>query len=494
MVLELPSISRSSSEPLVEQIARHYQSAIQHGRLRPGDRLPTIRAVADQLQVTRNTVQEAYRRLSETGLVSASVGRGTEVTGGHGVTSDRGVFSPGARAALRQLETAPQAPAAREGTIVVANFAELLPDQHHFPVAEFRDSLERVFQRRGSDLLVYGQPAGDAELRKLLARRRECADDVCDPEEVLITSGAQQGIDLVLRTFTAPGDAVAVAVPTYHHLFGLFRAHGLELVPVATGPSGIDLHDVERVLARPGIRLLYLMPTFHNPTGWTMGLEQREELIEILSRTEVPVLEDEFQRELRFAGDPLPSLRALDPRALTVTVRTFSKGLFPGVRTGWVQASPKILGPMSALKRYTDLETSPLVQAALADFMTRGVLDTYLTELRAELARRHEAAQAALAEHMPAGSSWTDPEGGFALWIDVPPGIDTDRLADFAADRGVLVTPGRVFDPQAAPSSGLRLSLSQTSPEQVAHGIEILGACARDWIARAHPMRQRNVL
>ena len=481
MPFDLPELQKAAPEPLVDQIVDHLRAAIQQGRYRPGGQLPTIRAAAQQLDVNRATVQEAYRRLAETGLVSATVGRGTEVTAA-GDSDGASVFSPGAHAAWQQLRAAPQAPTPPQGTAVEVSFAELLPDQDLFPVDEFREALERVLRDRGGDLLVYGHPLGNPELRRQLAVRSECADPACDPDEILVTSGAQQGIDLVLRTFTAPGDAVAVAVPTYHHLFGLLAAHGLELVPLTHGPDGVDPVELENVLGRPGVRLLYVMPTFQNPTGRSLSADQRRVLAEVVSRTRVPVLEDEFQRELRFAGEPAPSLRELDPRGLTVTVRTFSKGLFPGVRTGWVRAAVDVLSRMAALKRVTDLDTSPLLQAALVDFMAEGMLDRYLDELRGELQRRHQAAQTALAQHMPEGSTWSRPDGGFVLWVETP-SIDGERLAELAASRGVLATPGRVFTPHAAASDGLRLSLSRTSPAQVERGIAVLGACATELLA-----------
>ena len=503
MARPLPQLTRSSDKPLVEQIVDHYRSAIQQGRLRPGESLATIRASAEGLKVTRATVQEAYRRLAEAGLVITTVGRGTEVSDdvpseGREQGQLKHVFSAGANAVWQQLNSAPRVPSPPPGTEALYNFADLVPDQELFPVDRFRDSIARVLRERGGDLLVYGHPMGDRELRLTLAARTGEsgeADGPGDPEEILITSGAQQGIDLALRTFTSPGDAVAVAVPTYHHLFGLLRSHGLEPVSVPHGPAGIDMSQLKTVLGRRGVRLLYLMPTFQNPTGRSMDLEQRHELVGILKSTHVPVLEDEFQRDLRISGQPLPSLRSLDARDLTVTVQTFSKGLFPGIRTGWVSASSGILGRMTALKRLTDLDTSPLLQAALVDFIAEGVLDEYLGQLRQVLRDRHAAAQSAL-EQLPNGCTWTRPEGGFVLWLGLPQQarLDGERLAELAAERGVLVTPGRVFDPDGGPSRGVRLSLSRVSEAEIAAGIEILAECIGELLVESQPSQGRIFL
>ncbi|NNL65271.1 MAG: PLP-dependent aminotransferase family protein [Myxococcales bacterium] len=352
-----------------------------------------------------------------------------------------------------------------------------------------------MLERRGPELLGYGEPTGDASLRARLARMTD--DAACVAADVLVTNGAQQGIDLVLRTFTRPGDRVAVAIPTYHHFFGLLKAHDLRVVPVRGEGGEIDLDHLRRVLAENDPRLLYVMPTFHNPTGATMNLARREALMDIVRRTRVPVLEDEFELDLRFRGEALPSLRGMDDRDLTVTVRTFSKGLFPGVRLGWVHAAAPVLGPMAALKRFIDLETSPLLQAALADFLESGAGHEYLKRLRVAVGKRHAAAERALRAEMPEGFTWTDPDGGFLRWLQGPPGFDGDRLARAAAEQGVMVTPGRLFyatdslanAPASSPASitvpGVRLSLSRADEDAVTEGIRVLARCAKDILERA---------
>ena len=328
------------------------------------------------------------------------------------------------------------------------------------------------------------------ELRTLLLQRWNSLES----DDVLITTGAQQGIDLALRTFTAPGDAVAVAIPTYQQLFGLLKAHGLNLVPVTSGPMGPDLDDLDRALSRRSVRMLYLMPTFHNPTGRTMDMERRKALMDLVKLSDVPVLEDEYEMELRFRGESLPSLRSMDSRGLTVSVHTFSKGLFPGLRMGWVQACREVLAPMAAVKRFMDLETSPLMQAALCEFIASGCLDRHIRDLRVELSERHRVAQEALTAHMPGGCTWSRPEGGFALWTDLPEKGQGDRLAELAATRGVLVTPGCVFDPLGRPSTGIRLSLSRCGAKTIRTGIRVLGQCAHEVLGTDPPSQTRLFL
>lgn len=463
------------SEATGEEIAAHFTAAINARRLGVGERLPTIRAVASEWGVPRAIAHAAYRRLQESGLVVAMVGRGTVVVDPQEAT-ERDPLTRAARAALRACAGATPPPVGKEP--LVADFAQFLPDSSSFAVDEFRAAIERVLRDRGHDLLGYGNPAGDEELRRCFGQWARSSDPGTSAGDVLITSGAQQGIDLVLRTFTSPGDAVVVPVPCYHHLFGLLASHGLDVLSVPWTDEGIDADALVRALRSPRARLLYVMPTFQNPTGRTLDERQRRMLVDALAATRVPILEDDCASELRFAGAPQPSLRSLDRRGLTVTVRSFSKELFPGVRIGWLLGSDSVLPAMMALKRYCDLETTPLLQAALVDFIERGSLERHLDALRAVLRERHTEARAALTRCMPAGARWTTPDGGFALWLTIAADVDGEALATAASQRGVVVTPGCVFDPERRPTPGVRLSLSRAESVQTRAGIEVLAASA----------------
>jgi DNA-binding transcriptional MocR family regulator len=482
----LPEIDRDGAAPLAAQIEGFYVRAIQDGRMREGERLPPIRAVASACDVTRAVVQEAYRALAERGLVEGTVGRGTTVLGG-GRPRDPAAAQPQPRplsayaeAALRRSEEMPGAPPLPPGRALVASFAELAPDAARFPVDAWRAAMDDVLQRGGAELLGYGHATnGLPELRAMLAARAQDIDPRLHADDVLVTAGAQQALDLALRTFCTPGDTVVVTSPSYHQMHGLLRAHGLDVVQVPFGAHGLALDQLERALRRRQVRLVYLMPTFHNPTGRSLDRAQRHALIDVLARTSVPLVEDEYQSSLRTHGDALPTLRALDPRGLTVTVSTVSKELFPALRIGWIAGSPDLLRPMAAVKRFMDLETSPLLQAALVEFVARGHLDRYLHALRDELRARHEALQRACREHLPPDCSVTDPDGGFVAWLELPEPGHGERLAELAAERGVRVVPGRVFDLHGQPSRGVRLSLTRADRAQIAAGIAVLGQCAR---------------
>ncbi|MCK5943471.1 MAG: PLP-dependent aminotransferase family protein, partial [Planctomycetes bacterium] len=392
-----------------------------------------------------------------------------------------GHLSPYAAAALRRTRAMAGAPSLSGSQELVANFAELQPDDRQFPIDEWREAMDAVLEHHGRELLGYGHSTfGLDELRELLAKRAHDSDPELDKDQLLVTAGAQQALDLVLRTVCSVGDTVVVTQPSYHHMHGLLRAHGLQVVQVPFGPDGLDQAQLTRVLSRPSVRLCYLMPTFHNPTGRTLDLPQRRALIDALADTDVAVVEDEYQHSLRYRGEPLPTLRSMDRRGRTVTVSTVSKDLFPALRIGWIAGSPELLEPMAAVKRFMDLETSPLLQAALVEFMKRGCFDRHLTALRDELRRRHEALQRACVEHLPEGCELTDPDGGFVAWLELPKPGQGEQLAELAVERGVRVVPGRAFDLDGAPSRGVRLSLTRASVDQIHEGVRVLGACARE--------------
>jgi DNA-binding transcriptional MocR family regulator len=487
-VLPFPELDFVAPVPATAQIAGFYRQAIADGRLPVGARLPPIRDVAAACELPRTTVQEAYRELADQGLVAGSVGRGTTVIArpaGSAAPTPLAAhpLSPYGEAALRRQQGMAGAPELRRGQTLVANFAELSPDGERFPVDDWRAAMDAVLRSRGAQLLGYGHGGGGLpELRALLAARQREVDPELGVEEVLITAGAQQALDLLLRTFCAAGDTVVVTAPSYHQMHGLLRAHGLQVIQVPFTADGIDLEALRRALQRKGVRLVYLMPTFHNPTGRTLTPVQRQALLEVLAPTTVPIVEDEYQSSLRFRGAALPSLRSLDRRGLTLTVSTMSKELFPALRLGWIAGAEPLLRPLMAVKRCMDLETSPLLQAALVEFVGRGALDRYQDALRLELATRHAALQAA-ARELPPDCRLTDPDGGYLAWLELPesaPAGAGDRLAELAGERGVRTAPGRIFDIDLRPSRGVRLSLSRATSQQIAAGMGVLAECCRE--------------
>jgi DNA-binding transcriptional MocR family regulator len=256
--------------------------------------------------------------------------------------------------------------------------------------------------------------------------------------------------------------------------------------------NGLDLEAMERALRRPEVKLLYTIPTFHNPLGTTSSLAHRRSLIEIAARCGKPVIVDDFEIDLRFAGRPVPSLAALDATGLVVHLSSFSKSLFPGVRVGAIAARGRFVEALVALKQATDLSDAMLLQRCLEEFVAGGDYDRHLTRLRRVLRSRRDALLEALAEQMPEGARWTEPDGGYQVWLDLPGGLDTSDLLTDAVTAGVLFAPGSQFHHDGRASSGLRLSFAMATEEELRRGVAVLARVVGQRLG-AEPRRAARV-
>ena len=467
--------SKESGQSVYRQIADQIRAQIEKGALTEGVRLPPIRRLSGELGVNRDTVALAYETLAAEGWVESSVGRGTFVL--------RRKPTRALDAELSELDLAPavkQLLAFESGTprfgaaTDAISLHSLVPDPAFYPVEAFRRTLNRVIVAGGPELFLYGAPAGHPGLRDVVAERLQPLGISGGRDQLVLAHGASQGISLAVRLLAGPGEAIAVEAPTYHNVLSSLAALGVEAVPVATGLDGADLEALERALSRSDVRAFYTIPTFHNPLGTTTTVEHRRAVLEIAGRAGVAIIEDAFEMDLRYLGRSVPPLAALDSSGVVLHLSSFSKSLFPGLRVGAISASGRAIEGLLALKHATDLSDSMPLQAALAEFLRDGEYDRHLNRLRRELRERMGALTGALASHMPKGSWWTEPEGGYQLWLELPFEVDTRDLLAEAVRAGVLFAPGSQFLPGRGPSRGLRLTIAQANPDEIRSGIEIL--------------------
>ncbi len=488
----IPLERRRDAPPLAHQVVDYLRRAIDGGRLPAGARLPPIRDLARDLGLNRETVADAYRRLGALGLTESGVGRGTFV---RGVRMRRATPADAAEPSFapelsRTAATVAALPAADYAAPAGAvRLERLVPDPALYPLDAYRRALDAALRAEGAAVLDYGDPRGHEALRHVLLERLAHAGIEADRDEIVVTGGSTQALAIAARAVCDPGDAVAVESPTYPGLLATLASLGLRIVPVPLTSEGVDLDALAAVLARGGVRLVCTMPTFQNPTGVTTGVEHRRRLLALVTRHGVPVLEDDFQRDLRLRGRAAPPLRALDRSGQVLHVGTVSKALFPGPRVGWLVVGQGLAPAATALKRAMDLASSPLAQAAFARFCKTGAYDRHLRRVVTELRARHGSAAAALARRLPPGSTFTRPEGGLAVWVTLPDAIDTLALLPAAMRRGVVYTPGALFDPSGRRSSSLRLAVGAAGAEAVERGIRALGDAARDALARPRHVR-----
>ncbi len=474
-------LDRTSNQPLYQQLEAHIEKLINDGSLPAGAKLPASRDLASKLGINRNTVTSAYDALVTKTRVHSHVGQGTFVAEpGRDATPEtpsrmRWSFSRAALAARDRFRS----PAEETHHPDPINFATMVPDEELFPVEPFRVVLDEVLARQGKQLLQYGPAAGYPPLRSYIAERLARRGVKATPENVLVVNGSQQALDLICRTLLDPEDPVVLESPTYTSVLPLLAQYRAEIEEIPMTARGMDLDALEASLTRSRPKLLFTMPTFHNPTGITMDLASRERLVDMATRHGVPVIEDDFDSELRFDGEPLPPLKAFDDKECVVHIGTFSKGLFPGLRLGWIVAPTAFVDTLGRSKLISDYHTSLLLQAAVLAFCERGHYDIHLERLAGIYREKSRVLIAALEKYFPDDVTWTHPEGGFAVWITLPKTLSVDAILSEAVADGVLFTPGEHFFAHGDGRRFLRLSISRVPVERIAEGVQRLGNILR---------------
>ena len=314
----------------------------------------------------------------------------------------------------------------------------------------------------------------------MLAERLRRAGIDASADDVVLCHGASQGISLALRLFAGPADTVAVEEPTYNNVLAALAGLGLRTAPIPMREDGLGLSALERTLERPEVKLLYTMPTFHNPMGVTSSLAHRRALLEIAERTGKPVIEDGYEMDLQFAGRPLPPLAALDASGIVIHLFSFSKSLFPGARVGAITARGRVVDALLALKQATDLSDAMPLQAALAEFVASGRYERHLNRLRRVLRARCAVLTEALTAEMPDGTRWTVPDGGYQVWVELPGDHDTSDLLADAVRAGVLFAPGSQFNHDGRPSRFLRLTFAMADEASLRRGVNALAGVVRE--------------
>ena len=469
--MEISLAQNRDAGPVYRQIADQIRGAIEAHRLALGERLPTIRELAERLGVNRDTVALAYDELARDGLVEATVGRGTFVARGAGARTFEPQLSPPTERLLVLERTRPRFGSA-DGAVPLHS---VVPDPRLYPVEAFRKMLNSELQKGGAELLLYGEPQGLPRLRRAVAAHLRDVDLAVSPDELVLCHGASQGIALALRLFAEPGDVVALEEPTYNHVLAACSGLGLKTTAVPMCEDGLDLSVLERTLARPEVKLLYTIPSFHNPLGTTTSLAHRQALLAIAARCGKPVVEDAYEQDLRIDGRPVPPLAALDTTGGVVYLASFSKSLFPGVRVGAMAVRGRLVDALLALKQSSDLSDAMPLQAGLASFLESGAYAKHLTRLRRVLRGRRDALLESLVQHLPQGARFTRPEGGYQVWVELPDGIDTSELLPDAVAAGVLFAPGAQFYHDRRSSHCLRLSFAMADEAELREGAAILG-------------------
>jgi 2-aminoadipate transaminase len=420
-MLRLPPIDANSGQPIYRQLYEALKHSIMTGELRPGDRIAPTRELAQEMGLNRATVSAAYELLEADGLISGQVGRGSFVQS-------------------REI-----------------SFATSRPSEDLFPLEDFRAAAEEVIRSKASQILQLGSPKGYGPLRDYLVEEA-LEEGVFDSasDDLLITSGCQQALDLIQRTLIAPGAQVLVEEPVYPGLRNAFQGR-----LTANAFSA-------------GIQAQVVTPNFSNPLGKTMPLDERKTLVREAERTDRMLVEVDVYSQMRYRGKALPGLRQLGAQKQTLLLRSYSKIAFPGLRVGWVIGPREWIQRLGQTKQWTDLHSDQLSQAIMLEFARSGRLKSHVERVLAAGRAALGATIAGLEDSLPAGSSFTRPEGGMNLWVSLPAACNAEAVFEEAKRAGVSFLPGRHFSLTQPYRENLRISFAGLAPARIEEGMRRL--------------------
>ena len=484
------TIDRASNEPIYRQVVREIRGMIRSGTLPEGFRLPPERRLAAALGINRSTVLNAYRELKALGLVDAHVGRGTAVlrppapAPGRGEVPWRQLFREGVARAHDPILSDLLAMTERRDVI---SFSIGLPAPELLPLQTLGELTSELIREVGPPLLLHCPTEGHSPLREALARWVAARGIRARTSDVLVVSGSQQGLDLVARIFLDPGDTVIIEEPTYVGALQSFRVAGARIVGIPVDEDGMRTDVLASVLERERPKLIYTLPTYQNPSGAVMSLERRRHLLELAARWHLPILEDDPYSELRYDGDALPSLKALDEDDRVLYQSTFSKALFPGLRVGYLVVPRPVLRQLVLAKQSADLHANSFSQYLLERFVSDGHFASHIERIRKAYRRRRDVMAHALRQDPSLRIDFSLPRGGFYIWCRIPEGVEQSALLAGAAARGVVFLPGRACFATDPPEHFIRLNFSHASEEAIEIGVERLLEAVREASIQAGP-------
>ena len=466
-------VDPNCTKPIYLQIVDHITALARNGQLRASDRLPPSRALAEQLQVHRSTIVNAYEELKARGIIEARQGSGSFIVDG---LMDGSVMArPAAAPALTQPEDLVAELWRLNRAEGILSLALGLPADDLIPLDDFDRIRQRVLRRDGAKALNYEDPQGYYPLRRAIAVDLARHGILTEADDIIITWGAQEGVSLVGRALAAPGDCGLTEVPTFFGtLFNLghlgINLLGFELS--AAGPDWMSLtRQLEAAPAHP--RFVSVIPDHHNPTGIRWAMSQRHEFLHFMAERDIPVIEDATYRDLTFEGPPHLPLRALDPEV--IHVGSASKVLMPGLRIGFIVANGRLREYLIRLKTITSGSGEPLGQRALAEFLLSGNYAAHLERVVPVYRARRDAMLHALEEYFPPEARWTHPSGGFYVWVTIPPSISLEALFRQALERGIAIAPAAAFYPYGSTPNAFRLTYSRYPEEVLIHALRTLG-------------------
>jgi DNA-binding transcriptional MocR family regulator len=479
---------KERNEPLYAQIMHRIEAAITSGQLPDNSRLPTNRELAALLKIDRSTVARAYLELSQSGMIESHVGRGTFVRPAHLRQKSRPeskanppmVWSEKfARASQTAYDIMSRQPATTALGSDMISFAGGIPTEEFYPHEQFERMVRQLVKSgQCNEMFGYSPAEGHPLLRDEVKKHLQLQGIKADDDQLLIVSGSQQAIDLVTNVLVDPQDNVLLEEPSYFWAILNFRSRQARCVAVPVDDDGLRTDALESILARQKAKLLYVMPSFQNPTGATMPIERRKRLLELAQEYCLPILEDNFVGDLNYDAPKLPPLKAMPQgQDLVIYQGTFSKALCPGLRLGWLVAPRDVMSRLRLAKRTSDLSTNSTAQIILAKYLNEGLYAAHLDGVRKIYQSRRDTMLDALKKigsYEGLRVKFSQPQGGLFVWAKLPQGLSARELLNYAEREGVTFSPGDLFFVNQDRQEYFRLCFIQTDEAVIQEGVDRL--------------------
>lgn len=458
-------VNKESKEHLYLQVYRALKQAIISGQLVSNDKLPPIRELAGLLHVNNSTIVQAYDALKSEGLVIQKMGSGTYVFSepeqndlfGHS-------FSNHDASDLRHEE-------AESAQLATINFASGTPSDSYFPVEAFKELINVILDRDGTRAFSYEDAQGYFPLRVSLSDWCKSHGMACEPKDIQVISGAQQGLDIVTKALLTHQDTVLVEAPTYTGALALLKSKGVRIVELPIVEGKVNMLKFKELVISHRPKLFFTMTNLQNPTGFSYSLEEKTQILELSKKYAFTIVEDDYASELNYAGAPLPALKSLDPTAPIIYIKSFSKVVLPGLRLGFMIVPEYLRERMMVVKHQTDISTSGLIQRSFDLYLRKGLLESHTARVIEDYKKRYTKLEECVVNLFPSTVFCCYPKGGANLWFELPENKSARQLYQLAKEKGVLISSGDVFYPYRQVTHTFRLSISSIELEDIPTGI-----------------------
>ncbi len=483
------NIDKEGKEPVYQQIHHQIKALVIDGLLEAGTKIPSVRQLARDLGVSVTTVHYAYEALAAENIIETRHGSGTFTTPQPGVV--RGTNLRTREEMDADLEDLPpmrwepygfksdffhMPPSSRQHKELI-KFTSAGPDPALFPFDRIKQVATNLLWYPKEFFFDIGHQQGYLPLVDYLEKEMALSGvPMAEGEnDIIVTGGFQRALALILRLLVKPGQKVAIESPTYIGILNLLLAEKIDFEPIPVDSEGMDTDYLATVLGRGDVKAVITIPTYHNPTGITMSQGRREHLLRLAAKHRIPIIEDDWGRALRYDGESIPPLKAMDTGGYVIHIGTFSKCFLPGLRIGWITAPAGLTMTLVRAKLGADVGDSYFLQTLLHEFILKGHFSRHQRKTQKEYKKRRNAMAKALAQHFPAACKYHTPKGGFTFWVELPGGLRSLPLLTLAREAGVEFLPAAFCMPERKDTNAFRLSFSKSSVEEIDKGIKILG-------------------